>query len=171
VWKSRWLSWAFHPNEPYSFCGRKATVKHALALVTVCFQNMSTNIWGHEALHHHQHIYMPGESYRRQLGSLSLCLCHYFCVMSFKHNWSCMFVDFIIAMLTRTVCYLWLCTVHVVVFYKTVSYTLQVQTGAGIAQWLECWTHDWKVTGSNPYRNSEIIFFSSVDFLCWLLFR
>ena len=44
-------------------------------------------------------------------------------------------------------------------------------TGAGIAQWLECWTCDWKVAGSNPCRSSRRIFFSRVDFLCWLLFQ
>ena len=43
--------------------------------------------------------------------------------------------------------------------------------GAGIAQWLECRTRDWKVAGSNPCWNSGRIFFSRVDFLCWLLFR
>ena len=42
---------------------------------------------------------------------------------------------------------------------------------AGIAQWLEHWTRDWKVTGSNPCWNGGRIFFSRVDFLCWLLFR
>ena len=26
----------FRPNEPYGFCGRKATLNHAYALVTVC---------------------------------------------------------------------------------------------------------------------------------------
>ena len=36
VWKLRWLSWAPRPNEPYCFCGRKATLNHAYALVTVC---------------------------------------------------------------------------------------------------------------------------------------
>ena len=36
VWKSRWPSWAFRPIEPYGFCGRKATLNHASALVTVC---------------------------------------------------------------------------------------------------------------------------------------
>ena len=36
VWKSRWPSWAPRPNEPYGFCGPKATVNHAHALVTVC---------------------------------------------------------------------------------------------------------------------------------------
>ena len=41
---------------------------------------------------------------------------------------------------------------------------------AGIAQWLECWTCDWKVTGSNPWRSGARIFFSRVNFLCWLLF-
>ena len=37
VWKSRWPSWAFRPNDrPYGFCGRKATLNHASALVTFC---------------------------------------------------------------------------------------------------------------------------------------
>ena len=42
---------------------------------------------------------------------------------------------------------------------------------AGIAQWLERRTRDWKVAGSNPCWNGGRIFFSRVDFLCWLLFR
>ena len=29
VWKSRWPSWAFRPNEPYGFYGRKAILNHA----------------------------------------------------------------------------------------------------------------------------------------------
>ena len=40
-----------------------------------------------------------------------------------------------------------------------------------IAQWLERRTRDWKVAGSNPCWNGGRIFFSRVDFLCWLLFR
>ena len=47
----------------------------------------------------------------------------------------------------------------------------QQQLGAGIAQWLEHRTRDWKVAGSNPCWNGGRIFFSRVDFLCWLLFR
>ena len=43
--------------------------------------------------------------------------------------------------------------------------------GAGIAQWLEHRTRDWKVAGSNPCWNGGRILFSGVDFLCWLLFR
>ena len=43
--------------------------------------------------------------------------------------------------------------------------------GAGIAQWLERRTRNWKVAGSNPCWNGGRIFFSRVDFLCWLLFR
>ena len=35
VWESRWPSWAPRPNEPYGFRGRKATLSHAHALVTV----------------------------------------------------------------------------------------------------------------------------------------
>ena len=46
-----------------------------------------------------------------------------------------------------------------------------VERGAGIAQWLEHRTRDWKVAGSNPCWNGGRIFFSRVDFLCWLLFR
>ena len=42
--------------------------------------------------------------------------------------------------------------------------------GSRIAQWLEHQTHDWKVTGSNPCRSSRRIFFSKVNFLCWILF-
>ena len=42
--------------------------------------------------------------------------------------------------------------------------------GAGIAQWLERQTRDWKVTGLNPCWSDRRIFFSGVDFLCWLLF-
>ena len=44
VWKSRWLSWSFHPNEPYGFCGRKATLNHASALVTVCPQYVNWHL-------------------------------------------------------------------------------------------------------------------------------
>ena len=36
VWKSRWPSWAPCPNQPDGFCGCKATLNHAHALVTVC---------------------------------------------------------------------------------------------------------------------------------------
>ena len=60
--------------------------------------------------------------------------------------------------------------------YELDSYTNSVrgstpQKGAGIAQWLERRTRDWKVAGSNPCWNGGRIFFSRVDFLCWLLFR
>ena len=44
-------------------------------------------------------------------------------------------------------------------------------TGSRIAQWLECRTPDWKVTGLNPCRTGGRIFFSRVNFLCWLLFQ
>ena len=45
------------------------------------------------------------------------------------------------------------------------------ELGAGIAQWLERRTRDWKVAGSNPCWGGGRIFFSRVNFLCWLLFR
>ena len=44
-------------------------------------------------------------------------------------------------------------------------------SSAGIAQWLDRRTRDWKVVGSNPCWSGGRIFFSRVDFLCWLLFR
>ena len=46
-----------------------------------------------------------------------------------------------------------------------------LSAGAGIAQWLERRTRNWKVGGSNPCRSGGRILFSGVDFLCWLLFR
>ena len=47
VWKSRWPSWAFRPNEPCCFCGRKAIFNHAHALVTVCpwYVNRHPRTW------------------------------------------------------------------------------------------------------------------------------
>ena len=44
-------------------------------------------------------------------------------------------------------------------------------SGVGIAQWLERRTRDWKVADLNPCWSGGRIFFSRVDFLCWLLFR
>ena len=43
--------------------------------------------------------------------------------------------------------------------------------GAGIAQWLEHRIRDRKVAGSNPCWDGGRIFFSWINFLCWLLFR
>ena len=43
--------------------------------------------------------------------------------------------------------------------------------GAEIAQWLERRTCDWKFAGWNPCWSSVRIFFSRVNFLCWLSFR
>ena len=42
--------------------------------------------------------------------------------------------------------------------------------GVGIAQWLERRTRDRKVAGSIPCWGGRRIFFSRVNFLCWLLF-
>ena len=52
--------------------------------------------------------------------------------------------------------------------YKSDHQTGWLCLGAGIAQWLERRTRDWKVAGSNPCWNGGRIFFSRVDFLCWL---
>ena len=47
--------------------------------------------------------------------------------------------------------------------------------GAGIAQWLEHRTRDWKVAGSSRIPAGTAgefrVFSARVDFLCWLLFR
>ena len=56
-------------------------------------------------------------------------------------------------------------------FFCTFQTSLDYYGGAGIAQWLERRTRDWKVAGSNPRWSGRGIFFSRVDFLCWLLFR
>ena len=56
------------------------------------------------------------------------------------------------------------------IFKQHHTLTLQLGTGAGIAEWLERRTRDWKVAGSNPCRSGGRIFFSRVNFLCWLLF-
>ena len=55
--------------------------------------------------------------------------------------------------------------------FKSQTLITGVVLGAGIAQWLEHRTRDWKVAGSNPCWNGGRIFFSRVGFLCWLLFR
>ena len=52
-----------------------------------------------------------------------------------------------------------------------ITFSVPHTGGAGIAHWLERRTRDWKVAGSNPCWNGGRIFFSRVDFLCWLLFR
>ena len=46
-----------------------------------------------------------------------------------------------------------------------------VRLGVGIAQWLQRRTRDQKVAGSNPCMSDGRIFFSTVNFQCWLLFR
>ena len=43
-------------------------------------------------------------------------------------------------------------------------------TIAGIACWLERRTRDRRAAGSNPGRSGGRIFFSRVNFVCWLLF-
>ena len=65
----------------------------------------------------------------------------------------------------------WVCSrERRIALYKWSSIN-QKHWGAGIAQWLELRTHDWKVAGLNPCRSSGRISFSGVDFLCWLLFQ
>ena len=72
--------------------------------------------------------------------------------------------------------------VYIVIKLNTIFYThvehspiktiyIKYYMGAGIAQWLERRTRDWKVAGSNPCWSGGRIFFSGVYFLCWLLFR
>ena len=39
-----------------------------------------------------------------------------------------------------------------------------------VACWLECRTCDQKVVSSNPCRSDRRIFFSTVNFVCWLFF-
>ena len=65
--------------------------------------------------------------------------------------------------------------VHCFVCFKATKQTFSFteptsMTQVGIAQWLECWAHDWKVTGLSPCRSGRRIFFSRVNFLCQFLF-
>ena len=55
--------------------------------------------------------------------------------------------------------------------FRTIDPCYDYNWGAGIAQWLKHRTRDWKVAGSNPCWGGGRIFFSRVNFLCWLLFR
>ena len=48
---------------------------------------------------------------------------------------------------------------------------VECDLGAGVAQWLEHRIRDRKIAGSHPCWDGRRIFFSWVNFLCWLLFR
>ena len=63
-----------------------------------------------------------------------------------------------------SLCWGWLVT------HKQHSPCLIIAMGAGIACWLGCWIRDRKVAGSNLSRSGGRIFFSRVNFVCWLLF-
>ena len=54
--------------------------------------------------------------------------------------------------------------------WKNVLVLTSSKNRAGIGQWLERRTRDRKVAGSNPCWSGGRIFFSKVNFLCWLLF-
>ena len=54
--------------------------------------------------------------------------------------------------------------------WVVVVFVSVLEWGAGMAQWLECQTRDWKVAGSNHCRSSRWIFSSRINFLYWLLF-
>ena len=56
-------------------------------------------------------------------------------------------------------------------YLKVWTATVTSTGNSGIAQRLEHQTPDRTVAGSRPSRRGGIIFFSTVSFLCWLLFR
>ena len=56
-------------------------------------------------------------------------------------------------------------------FKRTLSIYYDIDTIAGIAHWLERQTRDRKVPGSSSGRSGGRIFFSRINFLCWLLFQ
>ena len=104
--------------------------------------------------------------------------------MSFQHNHNCIFVLFtslwmqlkqircgLVVVWTTLQSYLLISSSEMQTAIKVVISFPVNPWGAGIAQWLERRTRDWKVAGSNPCWNGGRIFFSRVDFLCWLLFR
>ena len=58
VWKSRWPSWAFHPNDSKMSLMVSVDIKQHWAMLKCWSQfvpNISTDIKGHEALLHNQH--------------------------------------------------------------------------------------------------------------------
>ena len=61
------------------------------------------------------------------------------------------------------------CSVLNTIFWGIIGVSGQGSQGTGIAQWLECWTRDRKVPGSSPRMSGRRIFFSRVNFLCWLI--
>ena len=91
-------------------------------------------------------------------GQKSMCCCQQFCFLFFSSHVWCS-TGFSVG--TCAVCF---------VHYSTFRHHSQslCQPGTGIAQWLERQTRDWKVPGSNPCRSGGRIFFSRVNFLCWL---
>ena len=51
-----------------------------------------------------------------------------------------------------------------------IKYWVYYQLGCWDSSLVECQTQGQKVTGANPSRSSRKIFYSQVNFLCWLLF-
>ena len=62
-------------------------------------------------------------------------------------------------------------SVACLLYVRCVSILLFVTRGAGMARWLQRQTRDRNVAGSSPGGSGERIFFSRVNFLCWILFR
>ena len=73
----------------------------------------------------------------------------------------------------KKVCYLVQQNTQHCVSIDSVIHGVAVNThmGVGIAQWLQHWTCDWKDAGLNPCWSGGKVFFSRVNFMCWLLFR
>ena len=67
---------------------------------------------------------------------------------------SCTVVSKLNMLNSDTFCVCWIIAV--------LSQSTKLCSACGTAQWLEHWTHDWKVTGLNPCRSSGRIFFSRV---------
>ena len=63
VWKSKWPSWAFHPDEPYSFCGHKAILNCVLPLVKVCplYVNRHLRTWSSTSSSSAWNVFYPEE--------------------------------------------------------------------------------------------------------------
>ena len=59
--------------------------------------------------------------------------------------------------------------VHLLAHCMAIYTVLYNVVGAGIACWWECQAHDWKVLSLNPGRSCWRMFFSRVNFVCWLL--
>ena len=100
---------------------------------------------------------------------LQVCNLNFITILWWSHNCSITMVKVSFFCWWCCVCCIVLLTLCIILWVHH-DHNKIAPCGMGIAQWLECRTCDWKVTGSNPCRSSGRIIFSRVVFQCWILF-